>query len=59
MRSLVEAVANVLLFNLAPVVLVWVQRRLAMAIETLGKLPTEELLAKHSRICLIKPGQLS
>jgi hypothetical protein len=59
MRSLVEAVANVLLFILAPVALVWVQSRVAMAIETLGKLPMEELLAKHSRICSIKPGQVS
>jgi len=42
MRSLVEAVANVLLFILTPVALVWVQSRLAMAIETLGKLPMEK-----------------
>jgi len=35
MRSLVEAVANVVLFILAPVALVWVQSRLAMVIETL------------------------
>jgi hypothetical protein len=41
MRSLVEAVANVLLFILTPVALVWVQSRLAMAIETLGELPME------------------
>jgi hypothetical protein len=41
MRSLVEAVANVLLFILAPVALVWVQSRIAMAIEALGKLPME------------------
>jgi hypothetical protein len=42
MRSLVEAVANVVLFILTPVALVWVQCRLAMAIETLGKLPMEK-----------------
>jgi hypothetical protein len=41
MRSLVEAVANVVLFILTPVSLVWVQSRLATAIETLGKLPME------------------
>ena len=41
MRSLVEAVANVLLFILTPVALVWVQSRLAMAIEILGELPME------------------
>jgi hypothetical protein len=41
MRSLVEAVANVVLFILAPVALVWVQSRIAMAIEALGKLPME------------------
>jgi hypothetical protein len=42
MRSLVEAVANVVLFILTPVALVWVHSRLAMAIETLGKLPMEK-----------------
>jgi hypothetical protein len=42
MRSLVEAVANVVLLILTPVALVWVQSRLAMAIETLGKLPMEK-----------------
>jgi len=42
MSNLVEAVANVGLFILAPVALVWVQSRLAMAIETLGKLPIEK-----------------
>jgi hypothetical protein len=57
MRSLVEAVANVVLLILTPVALVWVQSRLAMAIETLGKLPMEELLAKHPRICLITRGR--
>jgi hypothetical protein len=59
MTSLVKAVANIVLFILAPVVVVWVQARLAMAIETLGELPMEELLAKHSRICLITRGQAS
>jgi hypothetical protein len=42
MRSLVEAVANVALFILTPVALVWGQSRLAMAIETLGKLPMDK-----------------
>jgi len=46
MRSLVEAVANVMLFILTPVALVWVQSRLAMAIETLGKLPMEKNQAR-------------
>jgi hypothetical protein len=46
MRSLVEAVANVMLFILTPVALVWVQSRLAMAIETLGKLPKEKNQAR-------------
>jgi len=60
MRSLVEAVANVVLFILTPVALVWVQSRLAMAIETLGKLPMEKNEARavypwvgnHERIVL-------
>jgi hypothetical protein len=54
MRSLVEAVANVLLFILTPVALVWVQSRLAMAIETLGKLPmeNERTVLDLSRSCL-------
>jgi hypothetical protein len=42
MKSLVEAVASVVLFILTPVALVWVQGRFAMAIETLGKLPIEK-----------------
>jgi hypothetical protein len=42
MRSLVGAVANVVLFIVTPVALVWVQSRLAMATETLGKLPMEK-----------------
>jgi len=42
MRSLVEAVANVVLLILTPVALVWAQSRLTMAIETLGKLPMEK-----------------
>jgi hypothetical protein len=41
MRSLVEAVDNVVLFILTPVAVVWVQSRLAMAIETSGKSPME------------------
>jgi len=42
MRSLVEAVANVVLFILTPVALVWVQSRLARTIETLGESPMEK-----------------
>jgi hypothetical protein len=41
MRSLVGAVANVVLFILTPVALVWVQSRLSMALEALGK-PSRE-----------------
>jgi len=39
MTSLVKAVANIVLFILAPVAVVWVQARLAMAIETIGEVP--------------------
>jgi hypothetical protein len=42
MRSLVEAVANVVLFILTPVALVWVQIRVAMVIETFRKVPREK-----------------
>ncbi len=42
MKALVEAAANVVLFILTPVALVWVQSRLAMGIVSLGKLPMEK-----------------
>jgi hypothetical protein len=42
MKSLVEAFANVVLLILTPVALIWVQGRLAVAIEALGKLPMEK-----------------
>jgi hypothetical protein len=42
MTGLVKAVANIVLFILAPVVVVWVQGRLSMAIETIGKVPMEK-----------------
>jgi len=48
MRVLVEAFANVALFMLTPVVVVWIQSRLVMVIETLGKLPVEKSEA-HAR----------
>jgi hypothetical protein len=37
MNGSVEAVANIVLFIITPVALVWVQSRLAMAIEILAK----------------------
>ncbi|HSY66836.1 MAG TPA: hypothetical protein VK829_19760 [Terriglobales bacterium] len=46
MKALVEAVANVVLFILTPVALVWVQSRLVMAIEALAKLPVEKSEAR-------------
>ena len=42
MKVLVEAFANVALFILTPVVVVWIQSRLVMVIERLGKLPVEK-----------------
>ena len=42
MKVLVEAFANVALFILTPVVGVWIQSRMVMVIETLGKLPVEK-----------------
>ena len=42
MKSLVEAVANIVLFILTPVIMVWVQISLAQVIEKLGELPIEE-----------------
>ena len=42
MKALVEAVANVVLFMVTPAVVVWVQSRLAVAIEAVGKLPVEK-----------------
>jgi hypothetical protein len=42
MTGLVEALANIVLFILTPVVVVWAQSRLAVAIETVGKSPLEE-----------------
>ena len=42
MKSLVEAVANVVLFILTPVIMVWVPISLAQVIEKLGELPIEE-----------------
>ena len=42
MMGLVEALANIVLFILTPVVVVWAQSRLAVAIETVGKSPLEE-----------------
>ncbi len=42
MKVLVEAFANVALFILTPLVVVWIQSRLVMVIETLGKLPVEK-----------------
>jgi hypothetical protein len=46
MKSLVEAVANIVLFILTPVIMVWVQISLAQVIEKLGELPIEESKAK-------------
>jgi hypothetical protein len=42
MKSLVEAVANIVLFILTPVIMVWVPISLAQVIEKLGELPIEE-----------------
>jgi len=42
MKVLVEAFANVALFILTPVVVVWIQSRVVMVIETLGTFPVEE-----------------
>lgn len=42
MKALVEAVAHVVLFTVTPAVGVWVQSRLAVAIEAVGKLPVEK-----------------
>ncbi len=42
MKVLVEAFANVALLLLTPVVVVWIQSRIVMVIETLGKLPVEK-----------------
>jgi hypothetical protein len=42
MKSLVEAVTNIVLFILTPVIMVWVQISLAQVIEKLGELPIEE-----------------
>lgn len=48
MRNLAEAVANIVLFILTPVALVWVQSRLVMAIQTLGKSQMEKNEAPRS-----------
>jgi hypothetical protein len=42
MTGLVEALANIVLFILTPVVVVWEQARLVIAIETVGKCPLEK-----------------
>jgi hypothetical protein len=42
MKSLVEAVTNIVLFILTPVIMVWVQISLAQVIENIGELPIEE-----------------
>ena len=42
MKSLVEAVANIVLFILTPVIMVWVQISLAQIIENIGEPPIEE-----------------
>ena len=42
MKSLVEAVANVVLFILTPMILVWIQISLVQVIEHIGELPIEE-----------------
>ena len=42
MKSLVEAVANVVLFILTPMILVWIQISLVQVIENIGELPIEE-----------------
>jgi hypothetical protein len=47
MTSLVKAVANIVLFILAPVAVVWVQARLAMAIETIGGSSTGEAETRY------------
>jgi hypothetical protein len=51
MKSLVEAVAYIVLFILTPVIMVWVQISLAQVIEKLGELPIEESKAR--------PGQFT
>jgi len=42
MTGLVEALANIVLFILTPVFVVWGQARLVIAIETVGKCPLEK-----------------
>ena len=42
MKSLAEAVANIVLFILTPVIMVWVQISLAQVIENIGEPPIEE-----------------
>jgi hypothetical protein len=42
MKSLAEAVANIVLFILTPAIMVWVQISLAQVIENIGELPIEE-----------------
>ena len=42
MKSLVEAVANIVLFIFTPVIMVWVPISLAQVIENIGELPIEE-----------------
>jgi hypothetical protein len=42
MKSLVEAIAVIILFVLTPVIAMWVQISLAQVIENIGNLPIEE-----------------
>jgi hypothetical protein len=42
MTSLLEAVANIMLFFLAPLIAVWVLISLARVIENIGDLPIDE-----------------
>lgn len=42
MTGLVKALADIVLVILTPVVVVWAQGRLAVAIETVGKSPLDE-----------------
>jgi hypothetical protein len=42
MKSLVEAVANIVLFFLTPLIVVWIQIGSAQFIENIGELQTEE-----------------
>jgi hypothetical protein len=42
MKSLVEVVANIVLFIATPAIVLWVQISLARVIENIGELPIEE-----------------